>query len=557
VLVTQAPGVVTDAIRGSRWQRFALSRWWSVGGPIGVVLLAALLRLQNLGHPGSLMFDETFYVKDAWTMLNLGYEGSWPEDPNPAFNAGDVDGFLPAASYPAHPPLGKWLIGLGIAALGPQNPAGWRLSTAIAGILAVVLVMLIARKLWHQPTLVVIAGGLFAIDGQAIVLSRMGLLDNFLMLLALLGFGAILLDRAGAQRRLELWMERRTGPNGPPRFGPSLWARPWLVAAGAAFGLACAVKWSGLYLIAFFALYTLAADALARRRAGIPHWLAGTALKQAPATFVLMVPLAVAAYLASWTGWFVTSGGYDRNWIASGGERWTGALAWVPDAMQNLWHWHAGIYAFHNGLSVSHPYATPAILWPLLARPTQIYYQGSAMGENGCTWDYCSEIVWSIANPIIWWAAGAAALYLVYRFARYRDWRVGLILTGIAAGYLPWLLYPTRTMFQFYTIEFTPYMVLALTAVIGIVLGYRPEAVHSMTDARTIDSVPPHPLDRITGAVRSRIPESWHTLAVRRRLVIAFLALAVVVSAFFYPLWTGMQTPFWFWTLHIWLPGWQ
>ena len=35
------------------------------GAPAAVLLLAAVLRLWNLGNPHSLVFDETFYVKDA------------------------------------------------------------------------------------------------------------------------------------------------------------------------------------------------------------------------------------------------------------------------------------------------------------------------------------------------------------------------------------------------------------------------------------------------------------------------------------------------------------
>jgi dolichyl-phosphate-mannose--protein O-mannosyl transferase len=96
---------------------------------------------------------------------------------------------------------------------------------------------------------------------------------------------------------------------------------------------------------------------------------------------------------------------------------------------------------------------------------------------------------------------------------------------GVAAGYVPWLLYLNRTVFQFYTIAFEPYLVLALTCVIGIILG------------RSGDS----PDRRASGA----------------RVVVVFLVMAVLVSAFFYPLWTGMQIPFRFWQVHIWLPGWR
>ena len=38
----------------------------------------AVLRFWNLGHPHEIVFDETYYVKDAWTLLHLGYESTWP-----------------------------------------------------------------------------------------------------------------------------------------------------------------------------------------------------------------------------------------------------------------------------------------------------------------------------------------------------------------------------------------------------------------------------------------------------------------------------------------------
>ncbi|MCU1436953.1 MAG: hypothetical protein JWP66_40 [Naasia sp.] len=498
-------------------------------GPLGVTLLAALLRFPGLGSPGTLMFDETFYVKDAWTILNLGYESGWPTtgDVDAEFAAGNVDMFTGKASYVAHPPLGKWLIALGIAAFGPEDPFGWRFSVAVAGTLAVLLLALIATSLFRNPLLGTLAGGLFAIDGHAIVLSRVALLDNFVMLFGLAGFACVLLDRRWFDRRMAA---AAPAEGGSPGWGPSLAWRPWLVAAGVAFGLQTGVKWSGLYFLAGFAVYVLVGDALARRRAGVGPWLPVTVLRQGPLAFLALVPAALAAYLVTFIGWFLSSGGWNRNWIADGGERWTGALAWVPDALQNLWHWHADIYGFHTGLSVTHPYATPAILWPLLARPTQIFYRGSGTGENGCGVDYCSEIVWSIANPLIWYAAVAASVYLLYRFARHRVPRDGLILAGIAAGYLPWLLYPTRTMFQFYAIAFQPYLVLALVAAIGVLIG------------RLVDA--------------GREPPPPERVAIAERVLVVFVVLVVLLSAFFYPVWTGIQTPFWFWQIHVWSPTW-
>ena len=473
---------------------------------------SAVLRLWNLGSPHSLVFDETYYVKDAWTLLHLGYESGWPDNPNPAFEAGDVDAFGTNPAFVVHPPLGKWLIASGLAMFGAEDSVGWRISTAVAGILAVALVALVAWMLFRSTALATIAGGLMAIDGHAIVLSRVALLDNFLMLLVLLGFIAVLLDRAHSKRRLDGWLATTKNRD----WGPALWWRPWLMIAGLLFGLASAVKWSGLYFLAVFAVYTLVVDALARRRAGVLFWSSGTIFKQAPVSFLLTVPVAVAAHLATWTGWFVTSGGYYRHWADEPGNAWQGALAWVPRDLQSFWHYQVSAYDFHVGLDSDHSYSADAWSWLLLTRPTSFYYSET---------DGVATLITSLANPLIWWAASAAAVYLVYRLIRYREWRVGLILTGIAAGYLPWLLYPSRTMFQFYAIAFEPFLILGLTLVLGIIIGTQADA-------------------------------EWRRLS-GIRVVAVFLVAAVLVSAFFYPVWAGIPMPELFVRSHFWLPGWR
>ena len=144
----------------------------------------------------------------------------------------------------------------------------------------------------------------------------------------------------------------------------------------------------------------------------------------------------------------------------------TGFWSWVPLPLQSLWLYHEAIYASNVNLTSPHSYASPAWQWPLMLRPTSMYYQGSATGENGCSaiGNGCAENISSISNPLLWWAAVIAVLYLVWRcFARRNagDW---LVLTGVIATYVPWLLYPNRTIFQFYTIVILPFMILALTA---------------------------------------------------------------------------------------------
>ncbi len=527
---TPAPRHAATLTRLDAWWAHTLRtpgrlRLWYWGGPIAVTLLAAVLRLWNLGQPHSLVFDETYYVKDAWTTLHLGHEAIWPNDSDTEFNAGDVNGFSDDGSFVAHPPLGKWIIALGLAVFGAQDATGWRISVAVVGILAVFLLTLVARALLRSTLLATIAGFLMAIDGNAIVMSRVALLDNMVMFLALLGFGAVLLDRGWHRNRLTAWLVARSEAGKDPGWGPMLWWRPWLLAAGILFGATSAVKWSGLYFLAVFAVYVVVVDALARRRAGIGFWASGAVLKQAPATFLLMVPAALLTYLVAWTGWIVTAGGYYRQWADEPGNAWTGALTWVPRWFQSLWHYQASMYNYHVGVSDPHAYQANPLTWLLMIRPTSMFYRGNPKGVNGCAFADCSETITELANPLIWWAATAALIYLVYRLVRRREWQVGLILAGVVAGYAPWMLYLHRTVFQFYTIAFEPYLILGLVFVIGVILG-RPD----------------DPVERRLSGIR---------------VVGIYLGMALLVSAFFFPLWTGIQTPLWFWQLHIWLPTWH
>ncbi|MEO5533858.1 MAG: phospholipid carrier-dependent glycosyltransferase [Pseudolysinimonas sp.] len=490
---------------------------WIWGGPALVLGVAAATRLINLGHPDSLVFDETYYVKDAYSLSQLGYEGSWPKDANAAFNSGIVSNYLPSASFVVHPPVGKWIIAAGMAVFGANNAFGWRISVAIVGILLVALTMAIAHGLFKRPLLTVIAGGLLAIDGNAIVMSRVSLLDNMLAFFALLGFGAILLDREFAKRRLNRWVVR----HGTSGWGPALFWRPWLLAAAVAFGLASGVKWSGFYFLAILGIYVVVGELILRKQAGIEFWATGALLKQAPATFLLLVPLAAVTYLLSWWSWFAGDGGYHRHWIENeGGTAWTGLLSWVPYDFQNWWHFEANVYNYNINEHSFHAYQSNPLTWLFLVRPTSMYWSTSGGSV---------QTILDLANPIIWWASTAAAFFLVVRvvrglMARRKVWVEAAILSGLAAGYLPWLLYLNRTIFTFYTIAFEPYLILALTAAIGFLLGTAAD------------------------------PESRRTVSIR--VVGIFLAVCVVVSVFFLPIWTAMPIPDLFFRLHLWLPTW-
>lgn len=504
--------------RGTVWERWrdalvadaGRRRLFSWLVPTLITLFAGFLRLVGLWHPHTLVFDETYYVKDAWTLLNLGYEASWPEGANESFLAGDVDVFRTDGSFVVHPPLGKWIIALGMMAFGPGSGWGWRVTTALVGTLAVLVLYFITKRLTGSMVLAAIAATLMTIDGLAIVLSRVTLLDNSLMLFVLIAFWFVLIDRARTHERIAAAVAARDDGH-VVRWGPVLWNRPWVLAAALALGAATAVKWSGLYVVAGLGIYLVVTDALARRRAGVAYWPMDAVVRQGPVTFLLLVPVTAVVYLSSWSGWLLSTGGYNRDLD--------------PNPLVALWKYHEAIYNFHVGLTSGHAYASPAWQWPLLLRPTAMYWNSTPTGEGGCTApNSCVQAISSVPNPLIWYAGVAAVLYLFYRFARTRDWRYAFVLTGVAVTYVPWLLYPARTIFQFYTVAILPFMLLALMFALRDVAGARTTARHRRASGQGVVAV--------------------------------FLVVAVLVSAFYYPVWTGIEVPYDFWRLHNWMPAW-
>nr|WP_233571632.1 phospholipid carrier-dependent glycosyltransferase [Cellulomonas triticagri] len=511
--------LLLDATRRAR-----LSGWlWA----LAVTALGGVLRFWRLDRPHELVFDETYYVKQAHSLLTLGYEGTWADGANELFVAGDDSALGTKAEYVVHPPVGKWLIALGMHLGGGfESSTAWRLASAVAGTLAVLLVARIGRRLLASTALGTVAGLLLAVDGAAIVHSRTALLDNFVMLFALGAFGCLLLDREQARRRLAARTAAVLDSGAALGSGPGLGWRWWRFAAAVLLGLCLGTKWSGIYFLAVFGLLSVAWDATARRTVGVRHWLPAALWRDAvPAGFVVVLT-AVGTYVATWASWFTHPGAYLRQWaVEHPGE----GVTWLPAPLRSLWHFHTQMWDFHTHLTSAHDYAAHPLGWIVQWRPTSFYYPKSVSDLTGdaareaCGADACSQAVTSLGNPVIWWLGALALLVALVWLVLRRDWRAGAVLAGVAAGWAPWFLYAERTIFTFYSIAFAPFVVLALTYVLGLILG----------DGR----------DR-----RQR----------RRGLVVtsAVLVVVVAVSAFFYPIWTAWVVPYDFWHVHMWLRSW-
>jgi dolichyl-phosphate-mannose-protein mannosyltransferase len=484
-------------------------------GPILVTVLAGLLRFVHLGRPDDIVFDETYYVKDALALLRFGYERDTIEGANNVILARDapwgaLDIFTEKASYVVHPPLGKWVIATGEWAFG-VTPFGWRFGVAVLGTLSVLMTARIIRRLTRSDVVGTVAGLLVALDGLHIVMSRTALLDTSLMFFVLAAFGLLLLDRDAVRRRLD-----RRGPQEASALGPGLGVRPWRIAAGVALGLACGVKWSGVWYVAFFGLITVWWDLQLRRQLGVRHPWRGALLRDAGPAFAGIVVVAALAYLATWSGWLLTDGGYDRNWAAA-----HPGLPFVPDALRSLAEYHRSAWSFHVGLDSPHSYKSSAWSWPVMSRPTSFSYESDGLS---CGADKCAAEVVALGNPIIWWAGLLAVGHNAWRAVAARDWRSGALLVGYLAGWLPWMVFHSRTIFTFYAIVLVPF----LAGMLAMSLARLPGGADATPARRT-----------------------WGLVAAG-----AVLLLVVAATWYFLPVWTGQTLTHRQWHLRMWLPTW-
>ncbi|WP_432511348.1 dolichyl-phosphate-mannose--protein mannosyltransferase [Kineococcus sp. SYSU DK001] len=529
-------GVATDARRrllggsseidGESWRR----SWLPL---LLVVAVGGFLRFFQLGRPHQLVFDETYYVKQGYSLLRYGVELRNDPDiakPDELFTAGTPDVFGTAGDFVVHPPVGKWMIALGEWVFGIDSSFGWRFSAALVGTLSILLIGRVARRMFRSTLLGVTAAVLLAVEGTHFVESRTSLLDVFLMWWVLVAFALLLIDRDHARERLA----RAVAVHGADGSGPRIGFRGWRLAAGVSLGLACGVKWSGLYVLAVFGLLTVLWDAGARRAVGVRPWLAAAVWRDGIGAFAALVPVAVVTYVATWAGWFRSDLGWDRDWGATHPSRGAGAV--VPDALRSLWHYHQQAYSFHVGLDSPHPYAANPWSWLVQGRPTSFFYESKANGVEGCTVENCSKAITSLGTPVLWWVGLVALAVLLFRWAFARDWRAGAILAGYAGAYLPWFQYQHRTIFTFYAVVFVPFVVLAVVYLLGLVLGPDPSA----------------------SVLRSGV--SVETALWRRRIGAAVAGAVVVLTvacfAFFWPVYTGQVIPYESWSRRMWLPSW-
>lgn len=426
-------------------------------------------------HPVSALFDEPQRVPETISQLNGFYFDE-------IYHARTGYELLHGMQVyeTTHPPLGKDLIALGIALFG-MTGFGWRFFGTLFGVLMVPVLYLLARRLTRRPRLAAFAALLLSLDFMRFSQSRIATIDSYSAFFILLGAALMVwYCQSVLQRGV-------TGSVLP------------MALCGAAFGLGCASKWTGIYAglglaVCYFGVLwqrgmQLCGPGVAPEKRQKKRFAREFRLAIGGGVgFFVIVPLAI--YLLSYLPYRLRDPGFG---------------------LQEWWNCQLSMYRYHSGLEATHAFSSPWYTWPLDLRPVW-YYMGGGLPEG---------IYASIAgffNPAVCWLGTAAMLVL---FAKGMTGRSTAAQRGVMVFFLsqllPWLLV-TRCTFLYHFFPCLAFLVLALTLCLN-------------------DLAAAHP-------------------AAARRAEAGILAAAAALFVWFYPALSGLPVARWWAASLEWLPSW-
>ena len=367
-----------------------------------VLLLMALgfvLRIWGVGQPAKMYFDEIYYV-DAADKLWSG-----KADPNSV-----------------HPPLGKWLIGLGVRVCDdvmpkttPQ-PIKWRMASVVAGTLCIGLTYGLSLLLFnYNRAAAVLAGLIMATEHLAISVSRIAMLDPFLALFCLIGIYAAMRYFLG---------------------GHEIWS----VTSAFSLGLATGCKWSGLF------------TAFACLMAG--WWLNRRGISQQKTVryfFWLALLLPLAFFLC-----------YSHIWYHDGINR---------DAFMTIFNQGDRMVKFRaDSHQFTHRYLSYFWSWPLMLTPIWLFFE-----ENKDT--HTIKAICAMGTPVFWWGFLVLLFERAYTGFRVKNRDTGAPLDPIAGAlvilwfcqWIPWCVSYTGGFF-YYMLTEVPIMALLVGKLIADLL---------------------------------------------------------------------------------------
>lgn len=328
----------------------------------------------------------------------------------------------------SHPPLGKVFIMLGVAIFG-MNAFGWRIIGTLFGIGMVPILYAFAKRLFKKSEYALLTALLFAFDFMHFTQTRIATIDVYGVFFILLMY--YYMYQYYTMNFFSDGLRKTLKP---------------LALAGVFFGLGAASKWicfyagAGLAVIFFTSLvqryleyrrFRRSEDA-ALREAVEPFWRNAFNSCLWCVAFYILIPAAI--YLLSYLPYVLSEDHYG---------------------IREIWGVQEFMFSYHSGLTATHSYQSPWWQWPLLIRPMW-YYVGYDVAPGNIS------TISAMGNPAVWWvcsAVTAGVIYSLLRGKRRGDKTLFVLLVGLGANYLPWVLV-SRCTFIYHFFASVPFILL-------------------------------------------------------------------------------------------------
>jgi dolichyl-phosphate-mannose-protein mannosyltransferase len=343
----------------------------------GVVGL--LLFLAGVARPAGAYYDEGFFVPEARMFLTTG------SNPSSVILMHSL----------AKPPLGKIIMAMGMKVAG-DNAFGWRVASALSGSLTLVAVYLWVLVLLRDSRLAFTAAALTLFNNFLFVMSRVGMMDAFLVVFlmwSLLAYtAAIALDLSTARRRV------------------------LIICSGVLMGLAGACKWNAIDSLAALLVVSFVLQ-------GVAHWTRANSIpslsrhaRNVQQIGLLTILLGLIA--TPFTVYILTYWPLCR-------------LLKLPFSVHELIGLHRIGWQICTTWVSNPALASAWYTWPLSLRP-----------QRGLSY--------LLGNPVVAWGGLAALIFCMWRFWKNVAVPEALVLLLFGANVLQWAVTPEKGLFYYY-----------------------------------------------------------------------------------------------------------
>jgi dolichyl-phosphate-mannose--protein O-mannosyl transferase len=276
-----------------------------------------------------------------------------------------------------------------------DNPFGWRVAAAVCGALTLPAVFLWAYLLLDNAGLAYVAATLAFLNNFTFVMSRIAMMDAFLMFFLMWSFvaftAALATDMSAGSRRA--------------LFGLS----------GLLVGSAGACKWNAIDTLAVFVLVTACLWVAPRLS---PKW-SSPLVKYAQNVREIGVPMAILGLLVLPITAYTLS-----YWPLC-------QLIKRPFNLQELAAIHGAMWKFNSTAISNRAITSPWYAWPVKVSPQR-------------------ALSYLMGNPVVTWGGVAAMGYCARQLWKSARFAEGLVLLLYLSNYLQWAVTPEKGLFYYY-----------------------------------------------------------------------------------------------------------